>query len=139
MKCAIDTSVLVDALGKGGPHHAASLNVINTPGNVASSHILSETFSTLTGGRLEFRVPASQAASILKDHVAPRLKLITLSPSDLLRAYAEAESRGVSGGAVYDYLHLFAARKSKAERLYTLNFNDFMAFHRLGDPEILRP
>jgi hypothetical protein len=51
----------------------------------------------------------------------------------------EAESRGVRGGAIFDYLHLVAARKAKVQKLYTLNVSNFVAFHRAGDPEILSP
>jgi hypothetical protein len=42
-------------------------------------------------------------------------------------------------GAIYDYLHLVAARKAGAARLYTLNVSDFRSFHRPGDPEIVHP
>ncbi|MCX6880214.1 MAG: hypothetical protein NTW21_41385 [Verrucomicrobia bacterium] len=56
-----------------------------------------------------------------------------------LDSYAEAPDRGVRGGAIYDYLHLVAARKGGATRLYTLNVTDFQAFQRPGDPEIVHP
>lgn len=36
-------------------------------------------------------------------------------------------------------LHLVAARKAKAARLYTLNVANFRSFHRPGDPEIVHP
>jgi len=49
------------------------------------------------------------------------------------------KTRGVRGGAIYDYLHLVAARKSGAKKFYTLNLSDFLSFHRPGDPEILAP
>jgi len=41
--------------------------------------------------------------------------------------------------AIYDYLHLVAARKAKAARFYTLNVTNFTAIHRPGDPEIEHP
>lgn len=103
------------------------------------SHGISETFSTLTGGKKAFRLGASIAAKILEEHFVPRLTIALLSPSDMLRAMREAESRGVRGGAVFDYLHLVAARHAGAERFYTLNVSNFRAFHREGDPEIIHP
>ncbi len=136
MISALDSSVLVGALHKDETHHAACLKILTEDKNVCCSYALTETFSTLTGGKLGFRVPASQAASVLKNHVVPRLKVVSLSPTDLLKAYAEAESRGIRGGAIYDYLHLVAARKAGAERFLTLNLRDFRSFHRPGDPEI---
>ncbi len=76
---------------------------------------------------------------MLRQQIAPKLSNILLDESDLLAAFEEAEIRGVRGGAVYDYLHLIAARKAGAKRFYTLNLSDFLSFHRPGDPEILSP
>jgi hypothetical protein len=103
------------------------------------AHAFTETFSTLTGGRLGFRVPSSDAAKMLRQQIAPKLSSILLDESELLAAFEEAEIRGVRGGAIYDYLHLIAARKAGAKRFYTLNLGDFLSFHRPGDPEILSP
>ena len=103
------------------------------------AHALTETFSILTGGRLGLRIPAVDAASILKDQVAPRLDLEPLNEIDLLTAYGESEARGIRGGAIHDFLHLVAARKAGAKRFYTLNVGDFLSFHRPGDPEIVHP
>jgi len=50
-----------------------------------------------------------------------------------------AQNRGVRGGGIYDYLHLAAARKAKAGRIYTLNLSNFRALYRPGDPEIAHP
>lgn len=52
---------------------------------------------------------------------------------------AEAQGRGIRGGAIYDYQHLVCARKSGAAVLLTLNTKDFLAFARPGDPEIQSP
>jgi predicted nucleic acid-binding protein len=42
----------------------------------------------------------------------------------------------VRGGAVYDYLHLVAARKSGAEAVVTLDRKHFAALVREGDPHV---
>ncbi len=135
----LDTSVIVAALDESDPDHAACRRVLlhGKPG--AWAHSLSETFSTLTGGRLGYRVSASETASILSDFVAPRLRLISLADADLIGAYVESEQRGVRGGAIYDFLHLVAARQAGADRMHTLNTGDFQALHRPGDPEITHP
>jgi hypothetical protein len=93
----------------------------------------------LTGGRESFRVPASVAANVLEEDYLPCLRFTALTPVEMLRAMSEAESRGVRGGAIFDYLHLVAARKAKATRLYTLNESNFRSFHRAGDPAIVHP
>ncbi len=103
------------------------------------SHALVETFSTLTSGRLSFRISPRAAAEIVEATLLPSVEAISLTPNEMLRAMNEAEGRGVRGGAVYDFLHLVAAKKSGAKRLYTLNISDFSAFHRPGDPEIVHP
>ena len=139
MKQALDTSVIIAALDGGDPDHAACRKLLLSAKFSIHGHALSEIFATLTGGRLAFRLSAKDAAAILRQQVAPRLSIITLDESDLLRAYEESTNRGIRGGAIYDYLHLTAARKAGASRLYTLNTTDFESFHRSGDPDISRP
>lgn len=139
MKVAVDSSVIVAALCEADPDHEACHRILVSGKNSIHAHALSETFSTLTGGRLGIRIPAGQAADILRNMVAPRLDVVTLTEQDLLDACAESEFRGIRGGAIYDYLHLVAARKAGARRFYTLNMSDFLSFHRPGDPEIVRP
>jgi predicted nucleic acid-binding protein len=139
VKCALDSSVIVSALCAGDPDHDACRKVLLAHRPTVLAHAFAETFSTLTGGRLGYRVPASDAAKLLRQQIAPKLSNIPLDESDLLTAFEEAELRGVRGGAIYDYLHLVAARKAGAKRFYTLNLSDFLSFHRPGDPEILSP
>lgn len=139
MKVAVDSSVIVAAINAADPDHDAASSLLTRPSLSAYSHLLSEIFCSLTGGRLGFRMRGSQVATMLNKQVAPRLQIVSLTPADLLKAYAEAESRGIRGGAIYDYLHLVAARKAGAEQFRTLNLRDFRAFHRPGDPEILAP
>lgn len=79
------------------------------------------------------RLTATQAVQLLTVNILPRVKIVDLSAAAVLRSLATAESRGIRGGAVHDVLHLIAARKARARKLYTLNF---LAFHHPGDPEI---
>lgn len=139
MRNALDTSVIVAALDGEDPDHMACRSLLLSEQFTIEAHALSETFSTLTGGRMAIRVPAADAASMLRRGIAPRLAVQRLTERDLLKAFDESSSRGVRGGAIYDYLHLFAARKARAAKLYTLNLADFRSFHRAGDPEIVHP
>jgi predicted nucleic acid-binding protein len=139
MKSALDSSVIVSALCAGDPDHEACRRVLAAGRHSVFTHSLAETFSTLTGGRLGFRVPAADASNLLRRQIAPKLRIISLEADDLLSACEEAQARGVRGGAIYDYLHLAAARKAGVKRLFTLNLDDFLSFHRPGDPEILLP
>ncbi len=137
MKCAVDSSVIVSALCAGDPDHDACRKVLLAHRPSVLAHAFAETFSTLTGGRLGFRVPASDAAKLLRQQIAPKLSNIPLDESDLLTAFEEAELRGVRGGAIYDYLHLVAARKAGAKRFYTLRPQRFPLLpppRRSGNP-----
>ena len=139
MRAALDSSVIVAALDGSDPDHAACRKLLLSAKFSIHAHALSETFATLTGGRLAIRVSATEAASLLRKWVAPRLAVMALESDDVLRAFDESSARGVRGGAIYDYLHLVAARKARAPMLYTLNVSDFVSFHRPGDPKILHP
>jgi predicted nucleic acid-binding protein len=139
MKRALDTSVVVAALDASDPDHEASRRLLLSVKLYAYGHALTETFSTLTGGALGMRLSAAVAAEILRDSVAPRLEIVHLTERELLNAYEDSTRRGIRGGAIYDYLHLVAARKAGASALHTLNIGDFQAFHRPGDPEIVTP
>ncbi len=139
MKSALDSSVIVSALCAADPDHDACRRVLLASRPSVLAHALTETFSTLTGGRLGFRLPAADAAKLLRGQIAPKLRTVPLDANELLAAFEEAEARGVRGGAIYDYLHLVAARKAGAKRFFTLNLGDFLSFHRPGDPQILSP
>jgi predicted nucleic acid-binding protein len=115
------------------PDHAACRTLLLSPRFSIHAHALSESFATLTGGRLAIRVPAAEAASLLRKWVAPRLAVTALEVNDVLTAFEESSARGVRGDAIYDYLHLVAARKAGAPILYTLNISEFQVFHRPGE------
>jgi hypothetical protein len=106
---------------------------------VVHVHALNETFATLTGGSLGFRVDADLAARLIREQIITRATMIVLDAEEVTEALAKARAHGVRGGAVYDYMHLFAARKGKSDALYTLNLADFQHLQREGDPEIRRP
>jgi predicted nucleic acid-binding protein len=136
----LDSSILIAAVAEIEPHHKACAGLLlGTDSLCIRSHALAESFATLTGGRLGLRVTATEAVQLLTVNILPRVKVVDLTASSALRSLAAAESRGIRGGAVHDYLHLVAARKARARKLYTLNTRHFFAFHRHGDPEIAAP
>jgi len=140
MRVLCDSSVLIAALLPSQDHHTASAAVLNGADEVAVHvHALNETFATLTGGSLGFRVDADLAARLIREQIINRAITIILDAEEVTDALGKARARGVRGGAVYDYMHLVAARKGKAEVLYTLNLADFQNLHRTGDPEIRLP
>lgn len=139
MSALLDSSVLVAALVTDEDRHAESLALLRQGGNSVFAHAFLETFSTLTGGRLGVKVDADLAARLLRETVLPRVIVIELGIAEILAALGLARKHGVRGGAVYDFMHLVAARKAGVPTLYTLNLADFQVLRREGAPEIRRP
>ena len=140
MRSLCDSSVLIAALLPSEDHHAASAALLNGDVTiVVHVHALNETFATLTGGSLGFRVDANLTARLIRERIIARASMIVLDADDVTAALDQARAHGVRGGAVYDYMHLVAARKGQADVLYTLNLADFHNLKREGDPEIRSP
>jgi predicted nucleic acid-binding protein len=139
MSALLDSSVLVAALASDELKHAECLALLLKGGNCIYSHALLETFSTLTGGKLGVRVTADFAVRMLTETVLPRVTVIELSFAEIIAALAIAQSRGVRGGCVYDYMHLVAAKKANVSVIHTLNMDDFLHIRRGDAPEIQLP
>jgi predicted nucleic acid-binding protein len=135
----LDTSVVLASLDPDELHHAACDRIVSAGGNRIYVHALAETFSILTGGRHGRRLGAAIAARLIEQSILPYVQTQTLTGREIVAALAECELRGVRGGAVYDWLHLAAARKAGAESLITLDLRDFQSLARPGDPRIEMP
>ncbi len=132
----LDSSVVLASIHEAEPHHEACSALLLQGGHAVYVHALAEVFSTLTGGAQGPRVGANLAHRLLKESVLPYVKTVTLAEREVMAALAQAQSRGVRGGAVYDYLHLTAARKAGAEALVTLDLKHFSALAQPGDPRV---
>lgn len=108
---------------------------ISTGEQATRLHSMVEVFSTITGGRLGFRVLPSDAAEIIQKLIA-KFQIVELTQDEIQRALNEAEERGVRGGRVHDWLHAAAATKSGAKELLTFNTGDFVG---LGNWTISTP
>jgi predicted nucleic acid-binding protein len=135
----LDTSVILGSLDPDERHHAACDRLVAEGGHTIHVHALAETFSILTGGRQGRRLGATLVARLLEESVLPYVQTVSTSGQQMMAALAECESRGVRGGAVYDWLHLAAARRSDADALVTLDQRDFQALSKPGDPRIESP
>ena len=135
----IDTSVLVAAIVGTEDYHRECDALMDSGELGMFAHGLAETFSILTSGRRKLQMTADAASELIEQDFLPLLSVTSLTPTEMMRAMLDAQSRGVRGGGIYDYLHLVAARKAKAARIYTLNLSNFRALYRPGDPEIVHP
>lgn len=139
MTTLLDTSVVIASLDEDEPAHADSHRRLIAGDGLLYLHALAETFSVLTGGRRERRVDPAIASQLLEETVLPFVQLVSLTPKEVRAAFAQCQGRGVRGGAVYDFLHLWAARKAGADALVTLDLRHFQAIARPGDPRIEAP
>lgn len=136
---ACDSSILVASLVESELHHAACRALLTSGPFAVWSHALVETFSTLTSGKIKPRPSAADVARALRSSIRPRAVVLHMPDDLLFSVLNESEARGVRGGAIYDYLHLAAARYHQAERFITLNTSHFQSFWREGDPTIAHP
>lgn len=135
----LDSSAILASLDPDEAAHAVCDRLITQGGHLIYVHALAETFSILTGGQRTPRVDADDAVRLLRESVLPFVKTIILTEKDVMEALDDVRARGVRGGAVYDYLHLVAARKAGAARLITLDLRHFQALVRPGDPQVVAP
>ena len=135
----LDTSIVIASLDSDEPHHSACDRLLAAGGHKLYAHALAETFSILTGGRQSRRLKPSLAAQLIEDSVLPFVQLVHLTGKETMATIADSERRGARGGAIYDLLHLAAARKAGARALLTLDLRDFQALARPGDPQIRAP
>lgn len=139
LSAAADTSVLIAAILENEPQHAACRNLVDRGGLKVWGHAMAELFSTLTGGRHGWRATPATASELIDDLQAQEVRFLDLCATDVAEAIRHAQVVGARGGAVYDYLHLVAARRAGARFFYTLNVRHFAAVSRAGDPQILSP
>ncbi len=135
----LDTSVILASLDPDEAAHLACHSLVAQGGHCLYVHAPAEAFSILTGGQRARKLDASTAFRLLDESVMPFVRTIGLTGKDVLVALREARARGVRGGAVYDYLHLVAARKAAVISLITLDQRHFQALVRAGDPRIEAP
>ena len=136
MSLLLDTSVIIASLDGDEPRHAACDRLVATGGHMLYAHGLAETFSILSGGRHGRRLRPALVARLIEDSVLPYVELVHLTGKETMAAITDAERRGARGGAIYDLLHLMAARKAQVQAIVTLDMQDFHAIAKPGDPVI---
>ena len=106
---------------------------LNSGEHVTRLHTFAEFFATLTGrgtpipveGQMaRFKLSADECAIWLRQFAA-KVTIVELDKAEVLDALAQARTRNVQGGRVYDYLHATASRKAGADELLTRNTDDF--------------
>jgi hypothetical protein len=110
-------------------HHAAALQALaDSRDAFTSTHAIAETFATLTSGRLEVQLTPGDAAQVIETNVIRRLQVIDLGLSDYQHAMRNSQTVVARGGAIFDMLHIQAARRGAAKRILTINVRHFQIF-----------
>lgn len=130
MKIYFDTNVIVAAAIAAHPHHARALTALQSVHTqrhtgLIAAHGLAEIYSVLTRAPYSPAIHPSEAMKIITDNVSEVFTIVSLSTSDYAQVLHEAAQQGVSGGRVYDLLHLRAAEKAACDRLYTFDVRHF--------------
>ena len=129
MKIYFDSSALIAGMVEEEEHHAASLKALaECEDGFTSTHALAETFATITSGRLGIQLAPNEAWRIINTNVAGRLNILELTFADYRQAMQNCQAAGARGGAIFDMLHLQAARRGNAERILTINIRHFQTF-----------
>ena len=132
MRVYLDTNVLVAASIESHPHHLQSFDLLRAVKDrkwigFISTHCLAELYAVLTRAPFNPRVHPAEAGRLLDDNIMPYFELTTLSAGDYKAALRTCIGVGLSGGLVFDALHILCAVRAKCQRIYTFNLKDFRA------------
>lgn len=132
MKALFDTSVLIAAFTTEHPKHAACLLYLQyvRSGQIdgyISAHCIAELYSVLTA-RTSPRILPADARNIMNTDLS-RFQVVDLNGSDYLSIIDRMVILELPGAVIYDALHAYAAYKTEADTIFTLNPRDF---NRLG-------
>lgn len=126
-----DTSVLVSALVANHPRHDEAAERLERAHAgeiqlIISTHAIAELYSTLSALPVSPRISPKEALALIREDVLSCAEVVSLEAADYEAVISDAAEMDVSGGAVYDALHVKAARKGAADRLWTMNERDFI-------------
>ncbi|MBV9999577.1 MAG: PIN domain-containing protein [Verrucomicrobia bacterium] len=135
MKVFFDTSVLVGAFYGDHPRHAACLRLLEDASkktHFCAAHSVAELYAVMT--RLPVRPRITPAQGLLfVENVRDYFSIVALGATEYLEVITGATRSGLGGGKIYDLLVLRCALKRGADRIYTLNLQEFT---RLASPEL---
>jgi len=123
----LDTSVLVAIAQVDHVHHVPSQELWNrcqAKETAVSAHTLAEFYSSVTSMPQGIRVSGNDAMLALEVFLR-RIVPVALTSNEYIETLQSCATLGLTGGTIYDALHIACARKSSAERIYTWNLRHF--------------
>lgn len=110
------------------PEHRRAAEAVRSAldgGGAVAGHALAEIYAVLTTLPVTPRITPEQAHKLIRHTIVSRLEVVALDGEDYETVIERLTELGLTGGVVYDALHLRAAEKVGAERLVTFNRRDF--------------
>ena len=99
-----------------------------------SAHGLAELYAALTRAPAPLLISPGDAWRMIETSLLPHVELVALTREEYRAMLKECSQHGLTGGRVYDLIHIRAAQKAGCTRLYTFNVKDF----RTMAPAVLR-
>lgn len=131
MKTLVDSSVIVAALVADDSGHEAATQWIATEQEAGtrlfiSDHTLAEVYASITKGQYdETKLSEREARDVIVALLNLFEAVIPTGPRDYLAAIDACVERGLRSGAVYDAVHLRAAKRERIKRIVTFNGRHF--------------
>jgi predicted nucleic acid-binding protein len=144
MKALLDTSLLVAALVEAHPRHAQSFSWLHqirqaTVQGLIATHSVAETYAVLSALPVSPRITPSAAWALLEHSVLPYVSSVDLNSAAIHQVVERLSRQGLAGGIVYDALIAEAALRGGAERIVTLNPEDFRRVIPPGALDVREP
>lgn len=144
MRVLLDTSVLVAALVRSHPRHAAALPWLARArsgelGLVVAAHCLAELDATLTTLPVRPRISPHTAVRLREENLPEATEVVALTTDDYGAVLGRVAALDLAGGVVYDALIARAAEVAGVDRLVTLNERDFRRVWPEGEERIAGP
>jgi predicted nucleic acid-binding protein len=123
----LDTSVLIAIAQVDHVHHVRSRELWNgcqAKETAVSAHTLAEFYSSVTSMPPGIRVSGRNAMLALETFLG-RVTPIALTSAEYVETLKSCAAKGLTGGTIYDALHVACTRKVDPEWIYTWNLRHF--------------
>ncbi len=144
MKIVFDTSIIVSGIVESHPMHTKCLPWLQRAkaGEVECivvSHTLAETYAVLTTLPVKPRISPLVAQRLIDNNLQEIARMVPLTIADYWNTIQRMTALGLSGGTIYDALIATVARRLSADKLLTLNADDFRRVWPEGNQVISTP
>lgn len=144
MKTLFDTSVIVAALVESHPLHQRAFPWLKQAKAkefdlVVAGHTMAELYAVLSTLPIKPKISPAVAWKLIHENIEAIGKIVLLTPAEYTSAIKQLSELGLAGGVTYDALIAKVAKKTKVERLLTLNVDHFRRVWPEGKKIIIAP